>query len=140
MPLSWRVRPPFLLALLLTVSGVVPQTTAAQLSAPDFNEDLSFDSGSQALSDSHWNISISRQQIRDINGSLAYQLSREESPGLDAPGFDGIESGGLEDFYPQFFNHGERIVQTDGSSMQVLAPLAGSKRFVGRLSSVTWRF
>jgi hypothetical protein len=123
MPLNWRVRPPFLVALLLTVSGVVPQTTAAQLSAPDFNQDLGFDPGSQVLSDSHWNISINRQQIRDVNGSLAYQLSREESPDLDASGFDGIESGGLEDFYPQFFNHGEHIVQTDGSSMQVLAPL-----------------
>jgi hypothetical protein len=83
MPLNRRVSPPFLVALLLTVSGIVPQTVAAQFSG----------------------------------------LSLEGSPNLDAPRFNGIDSGGLEDFYLQLFNLGEHIVQTDDSSMQVLAPL-----------------
>jgi hypothetical protein len=123
MPLNWRVWRPFLVALLLTVSGILPQTVAAQVSGPDFNEDLGFDSGSQALPESHWDISLNRYQIREINGSLAYQLSLEGSPIVDAPGFDGIDSGGLEDFCLQLFNLGEHLVQTDDSSMQVLAPL-----------------
>jgi hypothetical protein len=123
MPLNWRVWRPFLVALLLTVSGILPQTVAAQVSGPDFNEDLGFDSGSQALPESHWDISLNRYPIREINGSLAYQLSLEGSPIVDAPGFDGIDSGGLEDFCLQFFNLGEHLVQTDDSSMQVLAPL-----------------
>jgi hypothetical protein len=123
MPLNWRVWRPFLVALLLTVSGILPQTVAAQVSGPDFNEDLGFDSGSQALPESHWDISLNRYQIREINGSLAYQLSLEGSPIVDAPGFDGIDSGDLEDFCLQLFNLGEHLVQTDDSSMQVLAPL-----------------
>jgi hypothetical protein len=123
MPLNWRVWPPFLVALLLTVSGIVPQTSAAQLSLPDFNEDLGFDSGSQALPDPNGRICLNRYQIREINGSLAHQLSLEGSANLDASGFDGIDSGGLEGFYLQLFNLGEQMVQTDDSSMQVLAPL-----------------
>ena len=138
MPLNWRVWRPFLVALLLTVSGILPQTVAAQVSGPDFNEDLGFDSGSQALPESHWDISLNRYQIREINGSLAYQLSLEGSPIVDAPGFDGIDSGGLEDFCLQLFNLGEHLVQTDDSSMQVLAPLTtasapsqGSRELLG---------
>jgi hypothetical protein len=123
MPLTWRVWPPSLVALLLTVSGIAPQTVAAQLSGPDFKEDLGFDAGSQAFSDSHWDISLNRYQIGEMNGNLAHQLSLEGSPNPDVPGFDGIDNGRLEHFYLQLFNLGERIVQTDGSSMQVVTPL-----------------
>ena len=106
MPLNWGIWTPFLVALLLTVSGIVPQTLAAPLSGPDFNDDSGFDSGLQALSDTHWDISVNRYQVRE-----------------NAPGFDGIDSGRLEDFYLQLFNFGEHIVQTDGASMQVVAAL-----------------
>jgi len=123
MPLNWRVWPLLPVALLLTVSGIVPQTIAAQLSRPDFNEDLDFDSGSQAFPDSHWDICLSRHQIREIHGRLGYQVRLEGSPNLDAPGFDGIDSSSLEDPYPQLFNLGEQVVQTDDFSMQALAPL-----------------
>ncbi len=124
MPLNWRVWPLLPVALLLTVSGIVPQTIAAQLSRPDFNEDLDFDSGSQAFPDSHWDICLNRRQIRGIiNGRLGYQVSLEGSPNLDAPGFDWIDSRSLEDPYPQLFNLGEHIVQTDDSSMQALVAL-----------------
>jgi len=77
MPFNWRVWPLLPVALLLTVSGIVPQTIAAQLSRPDFNEDLDFDSGSQAFPESHWDICLSRHQIREINGRLGYQVSLE---------------------------------------------------------------
>src|SRR5258705_12770592 len=86
---NWRVWPLFLVALLLTVSGIVPQTIAAQLSRPDFSEDLGFDSGSQALPDSHWDICLSRHQIRESNGRLGCQIGLEGRANLDAPGFDG---------------------------------------------------
>src|SRR5258708_8960684 len=123
MPFNWRVWPLLPVALLLTVSGIVPQTAAAQLSRPDFNEDLDFDPGSQAFPDPHWDICLSRHQIREINGRLGYQIRLEGSPNLDAPGFDGIDSSSLEDPYPQLFNLGEQVVQTDDFSMQALAPL-----------------
>src|ERR1700740_2835986 len=79
-PLNWGIWTPFLILLLLTVSGLVPQPVAAQLSGPDFNGDVGFDSGSQAVSDSHWDISLDGHQIRE-----------------NAPGFDGIDRGRLED-------------------------------------------
>ncbi len=124
MPLNWSVWPLLLVGLLLTVSGIVPQTIAAQLSRRDFKEDLDldldFDSGSQAFPDSHWDFCLNRHQIREINGRLGYQISLEGSPNLDAPGFGWIDSGGLEDPYPQLFNLGD---QTDDSSMQASAPL-----------------
>src|SRR5258708_4898718 len=123
MPLNWRVWPLLLVALLLTVSGIVPQTAAAQLSKSDFNEDLDFDSGSQAFPDSHWDICLSRHQIREINGRLGSQISLAGSPNLDAPGFDRIDTSSLEDPYPQLFNLGEHIAQTDDGSKQALAPL-----------------
>src|SRR5260370_41969731 len=106
MPLNWRVWPLLPVALLLTVSGIVPQTIAAQLSRPDFNEDLDFDSGSQAFPDPHWDICLSRHQIREINGRLGYQISLAGSPNLDAPGFDGIDRSGLEEPDPTLFNCG----------------------------------
>jgi len=123
MPLNWSVWPLLLVGLLLTASGIVPQTSAAQLSRPDFNEDLDLDSGSQAFPDSHWDICLSRYQNRGINGRLGHQIGLAGSPNLAAPGFVGIDSSGLEDPYPQLFNLGEHVVQTDGSSIQTLAPM-----------------
>lgn len=122
MHLNWRVWPLFPVALLLTVSGIVPQTTVAQLGRPDSNEDLDFDSSSQAFPDSHWDICLNRHQIREISGRLGRQISFEGSPDLDALGLDGIDSGGLEGSYLQLFNLGEPAVQTDDLSMQALAP------------------
>src|ERR1700757_1005540 len=87
LPLDWGIWKPFLVASLLTVSSIVPQTLAAPLSGPNFNDDSGFDSGLQALSDTHWDISVNRYQIRE-----------------NAPGVDGIDSGRLEDFYLQLFN------------------------------------
>ena len=92
MPLTWKVWSPLLVALLLTVSGIVPQTVAAQLSGPAFNEDLGFDLGSQAFSDSHWDISLNRYQIGESNGNLSHQHILEGSPNPDAPGFEGIDT------------------------------------------------
>src|SRR5258708_30456878 len=123
MSFNWRVWPLLPVALLLTVSGIVPQTIGAQLSRPDFNEDLDFDSGSQAFPDPHWDICLNRRQIRESNGRLGYQVSLEGSPNLDPPGFDGIDSGGLEDPCPQLFNLREEGVQTDALSIQAPVPL-----------------
>src|SRR5260370_16544937 len=100
MPFNWRVWPLLPVALLLTVSGIVPQTVAAQLSRSDFNEDLGFDSGSQAFPESHWDICLSRHQIREINGRLGYQISLQGRPNLNAPGFDGIHSTTLHNASP----------------------------------------
>jgi len=45
MPLNWRVWPLLLIAMMLIVSGIVPQTVAAQLSSPPFHEELRVRSG-----------------------------------------------------------------------------------------------
>jgi len=60
MPLNWRVWPLLLIAMMLIVSGIVPQTVAAQLSSPAFHEDLGFDPVSQGFPDSHWEFCRSR--------------------------------------------------------------------------------
>src|SRR5882757_1670600 len=123
MPLNWRVWPLLLIAMMLIVSGIVPQTVAAQLSSPAFHEDLGFDPVSQGFPDSHWEFCRSRHQIRENDGRLGCQISFEGSSNLDAPGVDGSDSGGLEGHYPKLFNPGEQVVQTDVGSNQIPAPL-----------------
>jgi len=123
MSLNWRVWPLFLVALLLTVSGILPQTAVAQVSEPEFKGDADFDSGSQVPPGPHLDIFLSRYQMSEINRRLRYQISPEGSFNLDVLRFDAMNSGGFEDSYFQLVNLGEHVDQTGDSSTQVLAPL-----------------
>jgi hypothetical protein len=123
MPLNWKVWPLFVIAVMLTVSGNVPQTVAAQLSRPAFHEDLGVDPASQSFPDSHWEFCLNRHQIRENDECLGCQINSGGSSNLDAPEVDRLDSGGLEGHYPKFLNHGEQVVQTDVGSNQVPTPL-----------------
>jgi hypothetical protein len=112
MPFNWRAWPLFSAALLLLVSGFVPQNAVAQVSGPDFNGDPGFRADSQPL------LGVQK----DIPFNL-YQINATNSFNLDVPKFDPIVSGRFEDSYPQLVNLAEHVDKRDHSSTPASASL-----------------
>lgn len=123
MSLNWRARPLFLVALLSTLSGIVPQNAEAQVSEPDLKRDLDSDSGSQAPASAQWDIFLNRCPIRESTVGLRQHFSLERSFDVNAPKFGPNNRDGSEDFSFQLVSLGKCADQTDDLATQVLAPL-----------------
>jgi len=123
MSLYCKARPLFLVALLSTLSGIVPQNADAQVSEPDLKGGLDSDSGSRAPASAQWDIFLKRCPIRESAGGLGKHFSLERSFDADAPGFGPNNRDGSEDFSFQLVSRGECADQTDDLATQVLAPL-----------------
>jgi hypothetical protein len=123
MPLNWRARLLFLVALLLIISGIVPQNAEAQINGL-YGENAGLDWGSQALPRAHRCPPLDRYEIGGINKCFGDQINPATGLNFDIPRFNQNTGSGFGDSYFQLVNLDKRVDQTHAFSPQILAPLS----------------
>jgi hypothetical protein len=122
MTLNWRVDLLFSVALLLTISAILPRTAEAQINGSDPKGNAGPVLCSQAPPDSRGAGLPNCFEISRSGEPLGGNAKPEGSHNLEVPRFD-QNTGPFGDSNSQPVNLGERVYQTDDSSTQILAPL-----------------